>query len=257
MAKMTATKNYRLFERSDKNRPLDLVKHKKLVESMKQYGFLSCFPIACCRNGDAHLIVKDGQHRLAIAESLGLPVFYVVEPVDFDVASINGTPRTWTLKDYAQNYFARGVASYGQGLEFAETHHLPIGTAFALLAGTTGYSNVRHDFESGKFRVKDRQWAERVAGVYAPLVAMSPRIRTSVFLLACMAVCRVTEFDAERLTRNAQRCREKLVPYSTRDAYLEMIEAVYNFGRKTLVGLKNQAVMAMRDRSAAQEKVRK
>jgi len=257
MAKVTATKNYRLFGRSDKNRPLDLPRHKKLVESMKQYGFLSCFPIACCKNGDAHLIVKDGQHRLAIAESLGLPVFYMVEPVDFDVAKINDTPEGWRLKDYAQNFLARGIKSYGDGMEFSERYKIPLGTAFAMLAGTTNYTNISSDFKSGQFKIKDRAWAECVAGVYAPLVSMSSRLRNATFILACMAVCRVDGFDANRLIHNAERCRDKLVSYSTRDAYLDMIEMVYNFGRKTLVGLKNEAIMAMRERNAVNQDNRK
>ena len=44
--KIMASKNYRLMQRhSGENRPVDLKKHKKLVESMKLYGFLPCFPI--------------------------------------------------------------------------------------------------------------------------------------------------------------------------------------------------------------------
>jgi ParB-like chromosome segregation protein Spo0J len=78
MKKIVNTRNYRLFERdSGENRPLDIKKHKKLMESMKKYGFLEVFPVVVTRNGGDKLIVKDGQHRIAIAEALGLPVYYV------------------------------------------------------------------------------------------------------------------------------------------------------------------------------------
>ena len=118
--KITATKNYRLFHRSDENRALNLKKHKKLYESMRLYGFLPSFPIVCYRDAKGNLVVKDGQHRLAIAEELGLPVYYVEESIDFDVAVVNCTPKGWTLVDYAQKFAANGVSSYQEHLDFAD-----------------------------------------------------------------------------------------------------------------------------------------
>lgn len=248
--KIQSTRNYRLFVRhSGENRVLDVKKHKKLMESMKLYGFLESFPIVCCRDDKGQLVVKDGQHRLMIAETLNLPVHWVEESVDFDVAIVNSTSRIWQLRDYAQKYAANGVKCYQEGIDFAERHGLPIGTAFALLAGTTSFNNCQEAFVKGEWKVKDREWADAVAGTYAPLVKMSPAVRNARFIEACMAACRVKDFDPSRLIAGAERCREKLVGYSTRDAYLDMIEAVYNFGRKHLVGVKAAAVMAMRDRN--------
>jgi hypothetical protein len=252
--KVQSTKNYRLFAGNDENRPLDLKKHRKLEKSMKKYGFLACFPIVCWRNKEGKLIVKDGQHRLAIAEALGLTVYWIEEETDFDVAVINCTSKTWTLKDYARKFAANGLKDYQEGMEFADRHGIPIGIAFAMLGGTTTFGNIQNHFEGGTFRIKDRKWAEAVAGVYGPMVTLSPSLRAANFLGACMAVCRVPDFDAKRLLSCSERCREKLVAYSTRDAYLQMIEDVYNFGRKQLVGLKSQAMMAMRERNAVAPK---
>ena len=244
-----ATKNYRLFANSAENRPLDIKKHKKLLDSMKLYGFLRCFPIVVVRDTEGKLRVKDGQHRLAIAEQLGLTVYWVEETTDFDVAVINCTPKTWTLKDFALKHAQNGLKPYQDGIDFADQHNLPIGTAFSLLSGTTSFSNCQDDFIGGTFKIKDRPWAEAVAGIYGPLGAIQPALKNARFIEACMAVCRVKDFDAKRLIANAERCREKLVPFSTKDAYLDMLETVYNFGRKQLVGLKAEATMAMRDRS--------
>jgi hypothetical protein len=250
-SKISCTKNYSLFQRSEENRPTNIKKHKRLQQSMKQYGFLKCFPIVCTRNRHGHLIVKDGQHRLAIAETLGVPVWYVVEEVDFDVAIINCTPQAWTLRDYAQKHAANGLAVYQEGLEFAEQHKLPLGTAFSLLGGTTTFTNVQSQFVSGTFVIKDRKWADAVAGIYGPLVVMSPSKHNARLIEACMAVCRVKDFDVRRLLQGAERCREKLVPYSTRDAYLDMLEDIYNFGRHRLIGLKAAAMMEMKKRNFA------
>ena len=244
-----STRNYRLFGRSDRNRELAVGNHKKLYASMKRYGFLRCFPVVCVRDANKHLVVKDGQHRLAFAEELGLPVHYIVVDVDFDVAEVVGTTVTWKLKDYAQLYATHGKSDYAEGIGFAERHGLPLGTAFALLAGTTTFSNVQNAFREGEFRIREQPWADAVASLYTMMLGVSRELRTARFIEACMAVCRVEEFDADRLLRCAKRCREKLGAYSTRDAYLDMLEEVYNFGQKSLVGLKTLAVAAMRART--------
>lgn len=250
--KIQATKNYSMFTRHEgENRPFDLSKHRRLLDSMKFYGFLQEFPIVCVRDKKGNLVVKDGQHRLAIAQSLGLTVFWVEASKDWDVAVVNSTAKPWVLRDYAEKHAANGLTGYRDGLEFADLHHLPIGVAFALLAGTTNATPIMEAFVNGTFKVKDRDWADQVAATYGPMVGLSAEIRSARFMEACMACCRVDGFDPERLIACAHRCREKLVSFSTRDAYLDMLEEVYNFGRKQLVGLKSAALMAMRERNPA------
>lgn len=249
--KISTTKNYRLFQRhSSENRPTDMKKHKRLLESMKLYSFLPEFPIVVMRDDAGNMIVKDGQHRLMIAETLGLPVHYVEAETDFDVAIVNSAGKPWVLRDYAQKFAANGLDDYAEGLRFADQHGLPVGTAFSLLAGTTTFTNCQDAFTKGDWRIKDLDWANAVAAVYAPLVKMNAAVRNARFIEACMGACRVKEFKPARLVANAERCREKLQAYSTREAYLDMLEAIYNFGRKELLGLKAAANMAMRSRNA-------
>jgi hypothetical protein len=131
-----------------------------------------------------------------------------------------------------------------------ESRGLPITIAFALLGGTTSFTNVKPQFVDGTFEIKDRDWADQVASVYCAMVALSKDIRGARFLQACMGACRVKDFKPARLIQGAKRCREKLVSYSTKDAYLDMIEELYNFGQRKLVGLKALAQMAMRARNA-------
>lgn len=248
--KIQTTRNYRLFERhSGENRPLDAKKHRPLLESMKLYGFLRVYPIICFRNAKGKLIVKDGQHRLMIAETLALPVHFVIDDVDFDVALVNSGQKPWQIRDYAQKYADSGVQSYIDAMAFSESHSIPIGVSFAILSGTISFRNIQNSFQNGTWEIRDRPWADAVAGIYAPLTQMSSALRNKRCLEACMAVCRVKSFDATRLISGAQRCREKLIGYSTKDAYLDMLEVIYNFGRKQLVGLKAAALMAMRERN--------
>ncbi len=248
---ISTTRNYRMFKLSGDNRPLNLKKRKRLRESMAKYGFLRSYPLSCVRNGDGVLVVKDGQHRLAIAEELGLPVHYYVEDVDYDIGKVNCTQEKWTVRDFAMKFASNGKQAYQDGLDFADAHGMPIGTAFSLLAGTTSWGNVQSQFIAGEFVVKDREWADAVASVYVTLIKLAPEMKNARLMEACMAVCRVNGFDATRLLSGARRCRDKLVAYSTRDAYLELLETAYNYGRKRLFPLKNEAVMAMRDRNVS------
>src|SRR5262245_62130133 len=204
------TKNYRLFHSNVENRPLDMKKHRKLLESMKLYGFLKCFPLVVVRDKEGNLVLKDGQHRLMIAEMLNLPVYWIEETTDFDVALVNCTAKIWQLRDYAMKHANNGGKAYQDGMDFADRHGFSIGVAFALRAGTTSFNNCQAQFIDGSFRVKDQAWAEAVAGIYGPLVIMAPQLKGQRFIEACMCVCRVAEFDAGRLLVGAKRAPQLL-----------------------------------------------
>ena len=252
--KLQATKDYRLFHRSTANRPLNPGKHKRLLKSMQDYGFLPCYPLVCMRNGQKSLVILDGQHRLAFAESLGLAVYFLVLENAIDIAKVNSTQEKWNTRNFAETYAAQGKIAYRDGLEFAERHGIAVGIAFGMLAGTTSWNNIATEYYGGTFIIRDKEWAETVGSIYSQIVATAPRVRNARLLEACMAVARVNGFDSQRLLSGVDRCREKLVAYATRDAYLEMLEEVYNFGRKSLVGLKIAAIQAMRDRNATTPK---
>lgn len=223
------TRNYSLFTHDGDNRPPNPEKHKGLKESMEKHGFLSDCPIIVQRK-DGLLVVKDGQHRLHFARELGLPVAYTITDVmDLDIAALNDTQVAWIPKDFAETYSRRGITAYSVGLRFAHENRLPIGMAFALLAGKTSFSNCEKEFRSGKFTVTCPRFADAVIRIYHPLVKLAPALENNSFIRACMAVCRVTWFDRHRLIRCAERRRDELVCYATRDLYLEMLEKVYNY----------------------------
>ncbi len=250
--KIQVTKNYRLFNRGldeiEDNRDLEPGRHKKLKESMKQYGFLWYFPVVCYRL-KGKLYIKDGQHRLLLSEEMGLPVYYVVTETDFDVAIVSSAAKPWIMSDYIEKYIRKGDEHYREGKEFCEQFGISLGTGFALLMGLVGGSHAANTVRDGQFKIKEREWAQSVASLYVQLCALSVSLRKKQFLSACMALFRVDDFDPKRLIEGAENCREKLVAYATRDAYLAMLEDVYNYRRHNLVGLKAAALTAMKNRN--------
>lgn len=249
-ASITTTKNYSLFDRSSMNRDTNLGKHKNLINSMKKYGFLKCFPVVCTRNKSKRLEIIDGQHRFQIAEMLGLPITYTESEVEFNIAEVNSTSKTWTVADYCHMYAQNGKVDYQEAIEFCDLHEIPISLSLSLLAGTTSFTNINKKFLVGEYKVKDRVWAEKVASLYVPMITLSSELKNRRFIEACMRVCRVDGFDRSRMLSSAKKCREKLVSYSTVDAFMDMLEVVYNYGRQKHVGLKAESANAMKSRNA-------
>lgn len=245
------TKNYDLFERSADNRQVHVKKHKKLEASIKENGFLPYWPIVTHRNGTGKMKVLDGQHRLAFAEKLGTQVYYIEAGEEFDIAEINNTQKTWQLVDYVEVFIGQGKKDYKEALEFSESHKLSIGRALAVLAGFTSVNPCKNDVERGTYKVKDREYADRVASTYCPAVELEKSIRKDCFLDACMAACRVDEFEPRRFVDGAKKCRSKLVNYGDRDGFLQMMEDIYNHNRRTLFPLRIKAIEVMRGRRAA------
>ena len=232
--KIQVTRNYRLFERSINNRLVTPEEHALLRESLQEYGFLPYLPIICIRDeGTGKRFVKDGQNRLVLAEELGLPVFFVdCDPShDFDVAKLARTGKAWKVRDFAAMHAANGIPAYVDGLKFAEENNLPVGLAFAMLGGCTNYSLISPAFIAGEFKIKDRAWANLVAATYLALVRINSKVKGVRFLLSVSSVCRVPEFSRGRLLAGAERQRDKLVPYATGDAYLSLLECLYNYGQ--------------------------
>lgn len=248
---LRATKDYGLFTHSRDNRPTDLSNRKGLLESMQKYGFLPAYPIHCVRARDGKMEIRDGQHRFAMAQKLGLPVWYVVLADDVSVPEINNTQKAWTPLNYAQCFAAQGNQHYADLIEFAKKYAVPVTLAAAILAGTACPHNIRAAFASGEFVIKTPARAHSIAHVFSALVKLNRSVRNARLLEAIYAVSHIKEVEMQRIVEGATRCPEKLVAYGTKDGYLEMLEELYNFGRRVRVPIKIPAENAMKERNPA------
>lgn len=249
--KLQCTRDYSLFVHSADNRPTELESRKPLLQSMQAYGFVPAFPLAVIRTPEGKLEIRDGQHRFACAQKLGLPVFYVVLNEVFDIAKLNSTQKVWTLDHFAMCFASQGKKDYAEALAFAKQYKIPLSLGASLLGGTVCLNNLIHQFKAGNFRVKSRDKANLIASIYSQLLAISPRIRNARMVEAIYAVCHVANIEHQRLVEGARRCPEKLIAYGTRDAYLSLLEDLYNFGRKSRLAIKIPAENAMRERNRA------
>lgn len=249
--KLQRTKNYAQFFYTKENRAVDVLhlkpQHKQLRESMRTYGFISAFPLMV-RSVNGHFVVIDGQHRLTFAKEFGLDVFFVVDDTNVDIAKLNQAQANWSPKDYAHKWATAGVKDYAEAIQFAGDHNAPLMLSFAMLAGTTCWGNINAKFKDGTYRIKTRDLAHRVIALHGAIGALNPKTKGARLIEALWACCQVDYFDESRIIETASKRPELLSPAGTRDAYLDVLTEVYNFGRKIKAPLRFDAERAMKDR---------
>ncbi len=255
--KLQKTTDYKRFTYVQSNRTVNLQPKRRqdLRESMEKHGYLEAYPLYCT-NGRGRLVIRDGQHRLAVARELGLPVYYVVCEQAAAIPMINTTQVAWGLKDYAQAFAAEGNPHYAELQDFALRHGLPLSICVSVLSNETpsdggNNGNVLVAFRRGDFKVTSRAMGDRVASLYSEISRINREARGRWFLSALFAVCLIPGFDGSRLVKGARRCREAIQKYGSRDGYLQMIETLYNYGRRTKEPVKISAenVLASRNPS--------
>lgn len=250
MSKSSSTTNYAMFTVSKENRDVDPKHLRKLKPSMVAYGWIEAFPMLV-KKTKLGLEIVDGQHRFFIAQELGIEVWYKVDAEDYDVARINAGQVPWNTRNYAESYAKRGHPEYAEVLAFAGANRMSTSQAAALLAGQSNFSNVRDEWRTGKYKITDRDHAEKVAYLYTKIREIMHASVDKSLSLALIAIARVPEIDLQRLLHNAAQIPERFVKFGTRDGALAMLEFVYNYRtRGNRVALKVMAENVMHQRNA-------
>jgi len=247
---MKTTTHYDLFTLEEENRDVDLSdkETKNLAESMVEYGWLEAFPLMAQKQG-RRLVVKDGQHRLALSREFGIPVKYVVIEGDLpDVARLQMTAKKWKTKDYAARYAKAGNDHYIELLEFFDRYGIPLTMSAAILANTTTFANVSDRFYDGRYQIRSRRIANDLADCWRELVNASKVFSKVQAIKALWACFHVDYFDQKRLISGANRHGKAIKNMADLEGFLEMFEEIYNFGRKDRAPLKFDAVEAMKAR---------
>lgn len=255
--KVTQTRSYGLFVNDVTNRPItaeDRMRLFKLEASMKKYGYLP-FPILVRRQGN-RLLVIDGQHRLTIAQKLGLAVQYVeTDRDDITIAECASAQSPWSLRDYAQSFAAQGKKGYDELIRFSRENHIPILRAASLLAGECATSgNVGPKLKDGVFSVKAAPYAARVMRMVEAVRHYVKWAGTSNSLGALSRFTHVPGFDDERFISKVNAHPHLLNAQATVEAYSEMYEEVYNHMSRTRLPLAFLAREAAASRSACSKR---
>lgn len=250
--KLQKSDRYDQFTVVEDNRPLNTTdyQYKLLRKSMIKHGYLPPYPIHCRQIGGKYEIF-DGQNRFAVAKELGIPFYFVVfNNNSIDLSEINDAQRPWNLRHHVGRYAQKNIPDYRELLDFSDKYRISLGIAAGLLSGGNAAAGERSkQIKRGEYKVTDRKVAELVATTALELQSITQMSRHTNFLNALVRCIRVREFLPSHFVEKARKCPAKLVPQADVQAYLRMIEEVYNFHSKNPIPVAFMANEVERKRS--------
>lgn len=225
---LKSTKEYRLFKSDPTNRSIR--KLNKIINSMKQWGFLPGHPIMCTPNGTG-MIIKDGQHRYEAAKHLEIPVYYVCHSkhADVSIPEVNGASAgAWNPTDYIESYCNQGNPEYGKLRTFVQQTGIPALLATGLLYGNATGGSVHDVLRTGRFKVRDMDQAQKVARVITAAQAHVKFSRNRHFVDALQKLLRVPECSDSMFAEKIDKYPSLLTPRHDTASFMQMLEELYN-----------------------------
>src|SRR5690606_32281431 len=129
--KILQTTDYGQFKIKKGNREINRGTVNRLMKAISKKNMLSANPIIV----NSKLEVIDGQHRLAAAQQLGVPINYVIfNPASLEeIQMLNVNMKPWSSLDFLQSYIAVGKKEYKDFKDFYEKYRYPLYVALNLL----------------------------------------------------------------------------------------------------------------------------
>jgi hypothetical protein len=224
------TTNYDLFHLLPENRPVDLGHVRKLVAMITQSNLLHIKPL----DVTADLGVIDGQHRLAAARELGVPVYYKIgqQLSQADITTLNVAQKNWQGPDYLHYWTVKGRTDYVALTQFWQRHPtLSFSNAKMMLGGST--NNRAQEFRAGNWKASEQAYKGEQAAVLVERVAAETPFKQAMhsgFVAAVYhCIASVEGFDSKEFMHKILKQPRSLVPCASHKQYLAMFEEIYNY----------------------------
>lgn len=222
-----STTDYDVFSLDPANRPVDRRHVEKLKESIAKCNMLRSYPIVVSSEG-GRWVVRDGQHRLAAARELGVPIYYTFndDMTTDDVAGINGPQHSWSMKDYMHHYCTRGSVEYLKLRDFVNRYPwITLPTAMNLCM----YGDrAAMRFQEGGYTCNDLEFADQVAVAALQFSRWVPFYRETVFIQAVGQLFEHEGYSHERMLRKMEFQSTRLVKCVNVEEYMRVFNAIYN-----------------------------
>jgi hypothetical protein len=232
MLSIQKTTDYSQFKSFASNRD---VSPQKLIDSIKIHNMLESHPILVTKNK----VIIDGQHRLAAAIALKLPIYYVVdETLQEDDIPLCQTQRPWNLDHYLHFYcekypdykFVKDCMK-----EFDLKHH------FLVEVALDNNKSAFSIFRKGDFRIKkDKEEFKKKLYIFCAIRDFCQPIQKSKLTKSSsMAVWRLInrhDYDHEQFMHKLEKYRDEWIEsfkyMNIRTVYEKLILDVYNRNNK-------------------------
>ena len=228
------TNDYSLFSKLDGNRNVNKAHLNRLKKSIEEESL--CVPIIVNQKYE----IIDGQHRFSCWESLGLPIYYVINDGYGlkQVQRINANTMNWKLKDYAESFCDLGNKNYCKYKEFKNKYNLGDYESISMLQGNTRGSGKNFGrFRNGSFKItrwkkacKEAEEVNRMSEVY-------DGYKRRAFVFAMLHLLKHEEFDMEQLLRKVRLQRSVLVDCTNTEQYIILLMKLYNYKQTNKVNL--------------------
>lgn len=228
------TTNYRKFKKMLDNREVSPNRVQKIVKSIDQVGYVMS-PIIV----NEKMEVIDGQGRLAAAERLGLPVYYVVAPgigIE-ECRAMNLNQSNWNIKDFVNSYSAGGNINYinltNLMKEFEKT--LGVNTLYAIAYGDVYHSagGVGERIRSGLLMFDSAEYvsARKLCNYLTEFAPIVNRIggRKELYFGAIRFMVTCDGCDRKALKERVVKRQTSLLPVANMEQALDMLGDCYNF----------------------------
>jgi hypothetical protein len=248
--RIETTMDYDLFELHDFNR--DVVKIKNLTSSMRTHGWIDAYPIHAIRNGNKKFKIKAGHHRYVVAKELRVPLKYVVCNDNATIPELERATNPWRLADYLISRVRSGDPHYLAVKQYMDRTGITLQQCISLLGGeSAGSHNKQEPFKDGKFTLGDRTHADIVADIIVHCRSCGIPVATlSLFVNAVSKMAWIPEFNPAVFKQKVTNFKSLVQKQPTAQAYLELIEAIYNRQSKAKKPLAFLADEAAKKRSA-------
>lgn len=250
---MQTTKDYAKFRMMFGNRPINKTTLLRVVSEIRNQGQI--VPILCNERHE----VTDGQHRLEACKQLGIPVKYIAIPglTIKDAAAANSAGKNWTVSDWIHYHAEMGNKHYQElrdwiaecslsGLNTTCSIHLARMSMTNRLYSHYSDGSIREtnskpkglvklgaagsDIRLGYWKTRDYSQSRVLLGDIMLFKNWSFYTNTH-FITALMSCKRDSNFDVNRLYRQAVKHPDKFYHCGKTSGFLAMFEHVYNFGR--------------------------
>jgi len=228
------TTNYSMFKLDPLNRAIRQDKLDRLYDAVQAKNLLHLFPIVTTRA----LVVIDGQHRLKTAESLGVPIYYIVssQMKIEDAAFVNTNTDNWRSVDYLDHWCKVGLPDYIWFRDFWEANSfMSFSSVLNVLAyGGNSYdgagrsANLTRLFTHGQFKVANIAFATKVARMARDFSQWIRFWKESTFIRALTNLAANENYDHARMMMKMEYLSVRLVKCADAKGYLQVIEEIYN-----------------------------
>lgn len=249
------TSDYSIFVEHCNNRDVkpSFSQYKKLLLSMKVFGFLPFFPLWCMKSKthQGKLEIQIGHNRLRVAEHLKVPVCYIIYDCDFKIWQEKETTRQWNLVDFLHCQIREGNPVALAIDTYHKDSGISLDQCLSILGGEQATShNKRENFVKGKFVIQPKSLknAEKIASIVKSAKKINSQIATNrSFVGAVSKAVFVDQFNVTTFIKKLSVHSCLLTRQTNTDAYLSLIEHIYNRQCREqlpVVFLANQAARA-------------